>query len=54
LKKAFLNLVLQVIEAMHPEYLAIGVESNVLLSRNPAKWTGFSSCNETPARRKGR
>jgi hypothetical protein len=40
-KKAFLNFVLQVIETMHPDYLAIGVESNVLLSRNPAKWTEF-------------
>jgi glycosyl hydrolase family 53 len=37
-KKAFLNFVLRAVEAMHPDYLAIGVESNVLLSRDHAKW----------------
>lgn len=40
-KKAFLNFVLRSITAMRPDYLAIGVESNVLLSRNPAKWRHF-------------
>src|SRR5262245_50560493 len=29
-KKAFLNFVLRAVDAMHPDYLAIGVESNVL------------------------
>ena len=38
-KRAFLNFVLRSIEAMRPDYLAIGVESNVLLSRDPARWT---------------
>jgi Glycosyl hydrolase family 53 len=37
-KKAFLNFVLQAAKTMRPDYLAIGVESNVLLSRDPAKW----------------
>jgi len=37
-KKAFLNFVLRAVDAMHPDYLAIGVESNMLLSRNQAKW----------------
>jgi hypothetical protein len=37
-KRAFLNFVLRAVETMHPDYLAIGVESNVLLSRDPAKW----------------
>jgi hypothetical protein len=37
-KKAFLNFALRTIDIMHPNYLAIGVESNVLLSRNRAKW----------------
>jgi hypothetical protein len=37
-KKAFLNFVLRAIDTMRPDYLAIGVESNVLLSRNQAKW----------------
>jgi hypothetical protein len=37
-KRAFLNFVLRAIENMQPDYLAIGVESNVLLSRDQAKW----------------
>jgi Glycosyl hydrolase family 53 len=37
-KKAFLNFTLRAIEKMKPDYLAIGVESNVLLSNDPAKW----------------
>ncbi len=37
-KKAYLNFCLRVVDAMHPDYLAIGIEDNVLLSKNPAKW----------------
>ena len=37
-KKAFLNFVLHSVKAMRPDYLAIGVESNVLLSRDSSKW----------------
>jgi hypothetical protein len=37
-KKAFLGFCVRVVDAMHPDYLAIGVEDNVLLSKNPAKW----------------
>ncbi|HYA29419.1 MAG TPA: glycosyl hydrolase 53 family protein [Acidobacteriota bacterium] len=37
-KKAYLNFVLRAIETMHPDYLAIGVESNMLLSRDHNKW----------------
>lgn len=37
-KRAYLNFVLRAVEAMRPDYLAIGVESNVLLSRDPSKW----------------
>lgn len=37
-KKAFLNFILRSVEAMQPDYLAIGVESNMLLSREPGKW----------------
>jgi hypothetical protein len=40
-KKAFLNFVLHCVQAMKPDYLAIGVESNVLLSRDAAKWRQF-------------
>jgi hypothetical protein len=37
-QRAFLNFVLRAVEAMKPDYLAIGIESNVLLSNNRAKW----------------
>jgi glycosyl hydrolase family 53 len=37
-KKAFLNFVLRSVQSMQPDYLAIGIESNVLLSRDAAKW----------------
>ncbi len=37
-KRAYLNFVLRAVEAMRPDYLAIGVESNVLLSRDQSKW----------------
>jgi len=37
-KKAFLAFVLRAVEAMKPDYLAIGVESNVLLSHDLKKW----------------
>ena len=37
-KRAYLNFILRAVEAMSPDYLAIGVESNMLLSRNASKW----------------
>ena len=37
-KKAYLNFVLRAVETMRPDYLAIGVESNMLLSRDTQKW----------------
>jgi hypothetical protein len=40
-KKAFLNFTLHAVERMKPDYLAIGIESNVLLSHDPAKWSQF-------------
>jgi hypothetical protein len=40
-KKAFLNFVSRCVEALHPDYLAIGMESNVLLSRDASKWKPF-------------
>lgn len=40
-KKAFLNFVLRCVQGLHPDYLAIGMESNVLLSRDPSKWKQF-------------
>src|SRR5262245_26986401 len=40
-KKAYINFLLRTVQAMRPDYLAIGVESNVLLTREPAKWRQF-------------
>lgn len=40
-KKAFLSFVLRCVQALHPDYLAIGMEANVLLSRDPSKWKQF-------------
>lgn len=37
-KQAFQNFTLRAVEAMKPDYLAIGIELNVLLSHDPAKW----------------
>lgn len=37
-KKAFLNFVLRSVQTLQPDFLAIGVESNVLLTRAPAQW----------------
>jgi LmbE family N-acetylglucosaminyl deacetylase len=37
-KKAFLNFTLWAVATMKPDYLAIGVESNVLLSHGRARW----------------
>jgi hypothetical protein len=37
-KTAFLNFTLHAVKTMKPDYLAIGVESNVLLSHDRAKW----------------
>jgi hypothetical protein len=37
-KRAFLSFTLRAVNAMRPDFLAIGVESNVLLSNSPAKW----------------
>ncbi len=37
-KQAYLNFVLRAVAAMKPDYLAIGVENNVLLSKAPRKW----------------
>jgi hypothetical protein len=37
-KTAFRNFVVRAVRAMKPDDLAIGIESNVLLSRDPEKW----------------
>ena len=37
-KRAYLSFVLRAVDTMHPDYLAIGMENNVLLSHGQAKW----------------
>jgi hypothetical protein len=37
-KQAYVNFVLRAVEALKPDYLAIGIELNVLLSHSPEKW----------------
>ncbi len=46
-KKAFLAFTLRAVKTMNPDYLAIGIESNVLLSKNPAKWEQLKAFNLT-------
>ena len=41
-KRAYINFVLRAIDTMRPDYLAIGVESNMLLSRDSAKWRQYA------------
>ena len=40
-KRAYVNFVLRAVEAMRPDFLAIGVEANMLLSRNPERWRQY-------------
>lgn len=44
-KKAYLAFCMRVIHRMHPDFLAIGVEDNVLLSKNPAQWPALMKLN---------
>jgi hypothetical protein len=37
-KRAYLAFTLRAVQAMKPNFLAIGIESNVLLSKSPEKW----------------
>ncbi len=36
--RAYLGFVLRAVDAMRPDYLAIGMENNILLSHDPVKW----------------
>lgn len=40
-KKAYLNFCMRAVEALKPDWLAIGIESNVLLSNDRTKWQQF-------------
>lgn len=43
--RAYLSFVLRAVEAMRPDYLAIGMENNVLLSHDPARWRQLKALN---------
>ncbi|AIE85913.1 glycosyl hydrolase 53 family protein [Fimbriimonas ginsengisoli] len=47
---AFTNFALRSVAAMKPDYLAIGIESNVLLSKNPAKWEQWKRLHQATYR----
>ena len=40
-KKAYAAYALRVVQAMNPDYLALAVEANQLLSKEPARWAQF-------------
>ncbi len=40
-KQAFLNYAKRVVEYFNPDYLAIGIESNILISKAPEKWNDY-------------
>lgn len=42
-EQAFLNFTLRAVKAMQPDYLAIGIELNVCLSKAPAKWPALKA-----------
>jgi alpha-glucosidase len=44
-KTAFVNYVTAAIEAMHPTYVALNVEANILLAKAPDKWAAFKDFN---------
>jgi hypothetical protein len=46
-KRAFVNFVLRAVDTMRPDYLAIGVESNMLLSRDIGKWRQLKDLHRT-------
>lgn len=44
-KAAFLNYARRAIRAFNPDFLAIGIESNVLISHHPEKWDAYLDLN---------
>lgn len=45
-RKAYLNFVLRAVESLKPDYLAIGIESNVLLSHSRTKWNQLKELHQ--------
>lgn len=46
-KRAYVNFILRAVETMRPDYLAIGVESNMLLSRDLGRWRQLKELHRT-------
>jgi len=44
-KKAFLNYALRAVESFKPSYLAIGIESNIMITKEPNKWPEYIDLN---------
>ncbi len=44
-KAAYLDYVRRAVEYFHPRYLAIGIESNILISKAPEKWPAYLALN---------
>ncbi|RMD90922.1 MAG: hypothetical protein D6807_00790 [Alphaproteobacteria bacterium] len=44
-KAAYLNYVRRAVARFHPRFLAIGVESNILISKAPEKWSSYLALN---------
>jgi len=42
-KAAYANFALRVVNAMQPDYLAIGIEANALLTNTPAAWPAYAA-----------
>lgn len=45
-KRAYLNYVERIIAYFLPDYLAIGIESNIMVSKSPARWDTYLDLNE--------
>ncbi len=45
-KRAYLNYVERVIASFQPDYLAIGIEANIMVSKSPAGWNTYLDLNQ--------
>lgn len=44
--KAFTNYALRAIKYFNPDYLAIGIEANIIISKSPEKWDSYVNLNK--------
>lgn len=43
--RAYINYLIALIESFHPKYLAINIEANILLAKEPGQWQAFKAFN---------